>query len=231
MVQNNRHGVVRVGLIGLGDLAHSLVQDDHIRVVMNAVDDDDISNALRTSKPELLLVSPGDDWDLAAVRTICLEQHAWSQKVLMLVENPTPHGMIEALRSEVVGYLPVNSPTSQITNAIHKIAEGRTALDRELSNETLKHVATRSLNFPTNDETSPPGKKKLDPNLSAREVEVLEMMARGLTNALIADRLHISRGTVKSHVERIIKKIGSSDRTGAVVKGLELELINFPNKR
>ncbi len=64
--------------------------------------------------------------------------------------------------------------------------------------------------------------------LTPREIEVLELLAQGKTNRQIAEDFVLSVGTVKNHVEHIIAKLEASDRTQAVVRALELGLINFP---
>ncbi|MGH3088452.1 MAG: response regulator transcription factor [Rubrobacteraceae bacterium] len=84
------------------------------------------------------------------------------------------------------------------------------------------HLTDVKVSAETEDARSP---SRGDGLLTARQIEVLKLMARGWTNPRIADEMILSTGTVRTHVQRIIQRLGVSDRTGAVVKAIELGLI------
>jgi DNA-binding NarL/FixJ family response regulator len=104
------------------------------------------------------------------------------------------------------GALPRDAGTEEIVAAALAVASGLTALDRTLAQEALAGLA-RGRPEPVNDQSEP---------LTAREREVLQLLAQGIPNKQIAQRLSISEHTVKFHVSAIMTKLGAASRTEAV---------------
>jgi DNA-binding NarL/FixJ family response regulator len=115
--------------------------------------------------------------------------------------------VLGALRAGARGYLTKDAGAEQIKDAVEAVARGEAALD-----PAIQHHVLAAVSAPT--EAPPP---ELPDDLTPREVEVLELIAAGLTNAEIAERLVVSAATVKSHVNHIFSKIGARDRAQAVV--------------
>ncbi|SKB10002.1 response regulator [Aeromicrobium choanae] len=120
--------------------------------------------------------------------------------VLVLTNFDTDADVIEAIEAGAAGYLLKDAAPEEITAAIHAAAAGQTALSPS--------VATRLLARMQQPQTS----------LSARELEVLSLVAAGHSNTDIARRLHLSETTVKSHLAHIYPKLGVNSRTAAVAE-------------
>ncbi|WP_269513729.1 response regulator [Brevundimonas subvibrioides] len=142
---------------------------------------------------------PGMNGLEAAQRII--EQAA--TRVLLLTLHDTPEYVRRALASGATGYVLKDAGREELLHAIRAVASGRTALPGDL----LRKAMTPTTG-PRPDDLA---------RLTPREREVLESVARGLTNKEIARDLGIGPGTVKSHVEKLIAKLGVADRTQAAV--------------
>jgi DNA-binding NarL/FixJ family response regulator len=112
--------------------------------------------------------------------------------------------VLGALRAGARGYLTKDAGAEQILAAVQAVARGEAALDPAVQHHVLAALTE-------------PGAPELPDGLTPREVEVLQLIAEGLTNAEIAERLVVSAATVKSHVNHIFAKAGVRDRAQAVV--------------
>jgi len=117
----------------------------------------------------------------------------------------------KALRSGARAVLPRNATPSQIVAAIHAASAGLVAVPAEQSLAIL----------------SPVPEESIVESLTPREMDVIEMLAEGISNKLIADRLGISEHTAKFHVNSILAKLDANTRTEAVMRGLRLGLIKI----
>jgi DNA-binding NarL/FixJ family response regulator len=160
---------------------------------------------------------------LAATRTI--KRRFPRISVLMLTMYENQDYLLEAIRAGAAGYVLKDAPQQHLVTAIRKALEGEMVLSRTMTNQLLHDLATR---YQQALRTSDSQNENLASLLTTRELEVLELLALGLTNREIAEKLFISIGTVKNHVEHIIAKLGVSDRTQAVVRALEVGIISFP---
>ena len=114
--------------------------------------------------------------------------------------------MLGALRAGARGYLTKDAGAEDIRAAVEAVARGEAALD-----PSVQHHVVAALARPSS------GSPDLPDDLTPREAEVLALIAEGLTNAEIAERLVVSAATIKSHVNRIFFKTGARDRAQAVV--------------
>lgn len=130
-----------------------------------------------------------------------------ASRVLILTTFDDDEYLFEALRAGASGFLLKNCPADDLVNAI-RLAAGGHAL---FAPEVTRRVIERSTTGPT-----PVADPRLD-ELTEREHDVLELMARGLSNTEIADRLVVSTTTVKSHVSRVLTKLDARDRVQAVI--------------
>jgi DNA-binding NarL/FixJ family response regulator len=121
-----------------------------------------------------------------------------------------------ALRAGAAGFVLKDTPSDDLLRAVRAVAAGDSWLDPSVTARVLAAYRTAPASVP------PP---RLD-SLTAREVEVLGAIGRGLSNTEIADALHISQLTVKSHVGRIFTKLGLRDRAAAVVCAYETGLVS-----
>ena len=129
-------------------------------------------------------------------------------KVLVLTTFGDDEWVFDAIRSGADGYLLKGTPRADLVKAIKDTIAGKTPVDPEVAARLFAHVAR---NTPQEPESS------LSIELSDREREVLRLLAQGLTNAEISDRLYLSRGTVRNYISAILAKLGVEDRTQAAL--------------
>lgn len=131
-------------------------------------------------------------------------------KVIMLTTYANPGYLARAIRDGAVGYLSKDVDPNQVVKAIRSVAAGEEIINHELLRAALAGSVDDSTPAPEPTEL-PVG------DLSEREIDVLRLIASGLSNAAIADSLHISVSTVKTHVRHILEKLHVADRTQAAL--------------
>jgi DNA-binding NarL/FixJ family response regulator len=135
-------------------------------------------------------------------------------RVLMLTTFDLNEYVYEALRAGASGFLLKDVPPEQLVAGIRVVAEGEALLAPSITKRLIQEFAAAAPSTPA---APPPG---LD-ELTERELEVFKLMARGLSNAEIAAELVVSETTVKTHVARVLMKLGLRDRVQAVVLAYE----------
>ncbi len=128
-------------------------------------------------------------------------------KVLVLTTYVTDEWVFDAIRAGASGYLLKDAPREGVMRAIRGTLEGKTYLDPSIAGKLLSHVSSTKREPST----------LITSKLTEREGEVLTLLARGLSNEDIAERLFLSEGTVRNHVGSIVAKLGVSDRTQAAL--------------
>ena len=140
-------------------------------------------------------------------------------RVLILTTFDLDEYVIEALRAGASGFLLKDAPPQQLIDAVRVIASGEAMLSPAITRRLLDHVAPRL------EPVSPePAHARLD-QLTARETEVLRLLARGLSNSEIAGRLVVGETTVKTHVSHVLAKLGLRDRAQAMVLAYDTGLV------
>jgi DNA-binding NarL/FixJ family response regulator len=192
------HPVFRTGLATiLGDL-------EGIEVVGQAADGDEAVARAAELAPDVVVMDlhmPGRN-GIEATRAVLAHRPETAVLVLTMLEDDA--SVVAALRAGARGYVVKGADRDDIARALHAVAGGQAFLGAE--------VATAALARLTAAEAAPPF-----PELTEREREVLGLVARGLTNAAIADRLVLSGKTVRNHVSNVLLKIGAPDRSAAIV--------------
>ncbi|AHY47386.1 Response regulator containing a CheY-like receiver domain and an HTH DNA-binding domain [Rubrobacter radiotolerans] len=206
----------------------SLLGEDDFEVVGEAADGSEAAELCRRVRPDLILmdVRMRRTDGLSATREV--KRSYPNVGVLILTMHENQDYLVEAVRAGAAGYVLKDATQEELAEAIRKVHEGETALDEKLSAKVIQSLARNG------DDRRPPerpGAPGLTHPLTPRELQVLQTVAKGRTNPEIARELGIKTGTVKNHVERIIAKLGVSDRTQAVVKALEMRLISFPGEQ
>jgi len=138
-------------------------------------------------------------------------------RILMLTTFDIDDYVYEAIRAGASGFLLKDAPPADLVSAVQVIARGDALLSPRVTRRMIAHFA----------KTSGPA-RAVDPRLNGltdREREVLVLVARGMSNAEIADALFIAEQTVKSHVSRMLGKLGARDRAQAVVAAYESGLV------
>jgi len=137
--------------------------------------------------------------------------------VLVLTTYMDDKWLFEAIRSGASGYLMKDRPRQELIDAIKGTAAGDAYIDPSVAGKVLSSVASDS------------SKKEFDQsyNLSEREQEILTLLAEGLSNAEISQRLWLSEGTVRNYTSTLFAKLGVSDRTQAVILAMRQGLVSF----
>ncbi len=194
-----------------------LNSEPDIEVVGEAGDGRQVIEAAQRRGPDVVLMDirmPHLD-GLEATRRIVTDPEE-GPRVLILTTFDLDEYVYEALRSGASGFLLKDGPAEQLITAIHIVAEGEALLALQITRRLIAEFARRP------PRTHSPEQLKA---LTGRELEVLKLVARGLSNAEIADELYVSETTVRTHVGRILMKLGLRDRVQAVVMAYETGLI------
>ncbi|NWD68812.1 response regulator transcription factor [Pseudomonas gingeri] len=146
-----------------------------------------------------------------------LQQRLPALKVLIFTMDDSPDHLEAAMNAGAMGYLLKDASRDEVIHALQRIAAGEEALNSAVSARLLRRMTERNANGAGPSE-----------NLTARERQVLGLVANGMSNRKIGETLGITTGTAKAHVERVIGKLDAADRTQAAVRGIALGLVTQP---
>ena len=132
-------------------------------------------------------------------------------KVLVLTTFDNDEWVLDAIQAGASGYLLKDTPRDELIKAIRGTVTGRTYVDPSIAGKVLRQVSGHQTQPAT----------LITSKLTDREIEVLRLVGKGLSNADISDRLFLSEGTVRNHVSAILAKLGVSDRTQAAVIAIQ----------
>jgi DNA-binding NarL/FixJ family response regulator len=198
-----------------------LESDDTIRVVDEAANGDDAVALVRKLRPDVVLMDirmPVLDGLEATRRIISTADLLPLPRVIMLTTFDVDEYVYAALRAGASGFLLKDVSPEQLVAAVHLVAAGDALLAPSITRRLVERFARPSDKSPR----PVPGEVS---SLTSRETEVLVLMARGLSNAELAERLTLSEATVKTHVARILGKLDLRDRVQAVVYAYESGLV------
>jgi DNA-binding NarL/FixJ family response regulator len=197
---------------------HSILSgQDDIEVVGEAEDGHETVEAAERLHPDVVLMDirmPGVD-GLEATRRIVAR--GLSTRVLVLTTFDVDEYVYEAMKAGASGFLLKTAPPRQLADAVRTIAAG----DALLAPSVTRRLVEQFVRRPPPGTTVPTGLEEL----TERELDVLRLLARALSNAEIAAQLVVSEATVKSHVNRILAKLDLRDRGQAIVLAYETGLV------
>jgi DNA-binding NarL/FixJ family response regulator len=188
-----------------------------IEVVGEAGDGEQAVASTKRLRPEVVLMDirmPRLD-GIQATRRV-LADSALAPRVLILTTFDLDEYVYEALQAGASGFLLKNAPPEQLVEGIRVVAEGQALLAPSVARRVIEEFVRRPRGG------SPPDELE---DLTAREREVLALLAHGRTNDEIAEELVVSRGTAKTHVARVLGKLGLRDRIQAVIFAYENGLV------
>jgi DNA-binding NarL/FixJ family response regulator len=200
--------VVRAGIAAL------LAAQQDIEVVGEAADGAAALAEVARTRPDVVVMDirmPVMD-GLTATREL-----AGGPRVLVLTTFDADENVYRALRAGASGFLLKGARPAELAEAIRVVAAGEALLAPSVTRRLVEQVVSAGL--------APPPVATGVPELTPREREVLVLMARGLSNAEIADRLVLAEQTVKTHVSHVLGKLGLRDRAQAVVHAYETGLV------
>ncbi len=203
--------LVRAGLRMIIEAAPDL------RVIAEAKDGLEAVEAARRVKPDIVLMDirmPRMD-GLEAMRQI-IANTGEAPRVLMLTTFDLDEYVFDALHAGASGFLLKDIPPEQLVAGIRAVAEGDALLSPSVTRRLIESFIR--------DRNTTQRMPELD-ELTTRELEILGLIARGLSNAEIADQLVVSGTTVKTHVARVLSKLGLRDRVQAVVLAYETGIV------
>jgi DNA-binding NarL/FixJ family response regulator len=197
-----------------------LSAEQDLTVVGEAADGASAVELAQRLKPDVVLMDirmPGMD-GIQATRALAGPGVEEPIKVLILTTFGLDEYVVESLRAGASGFLLKDAPPEDLVEAIRIVAAGDALLAPSVTRRLLDRVASR---LPRANEDAIPALSEL----TERELEVLKLMARGLSNAEIAEKLVVSETTVKTHVSRVLGKLEIRDRVQAVILAYETGLV------
>jgi DNA-binding NarL/FixJ family response regulator len=197
------HPVVREGLRGM------LEAEPDLTVVAEAGSGEEAVAQARVTETDVILMDlrMRDLDGVGATERILADDPR--TRVVVLTTYETDADILRAVEAGASGYLLKDASRADLANAVRAAARGETVLAPSVAGRLVNQV-----------------RRPVTQSLSAREVEVLALVAKGLTNADIGRALHISEATVKTHLLRAFGKLGVSDRTAAVTTAMALGLLS-----
>jgi DNA-binding NarL/FixJ family response regulator len=196
------HPVVRHGLRGMLDA------EPDLHVVGEASSGVEGVALTVAEQPDIVLMDlrmPNGDGVSATEQIVASAQGV---RVLVLTTYESDRDILRAIEAGANGYLLKDASPAELADAVRAAARGETVLAPSVASTLVRQV-----------------RRPAPPALSARETEVLRLVAKGLTNADIGKRLFISEATVKTHLLRTFNKLDVADRTAAVTTAMEYGLI------
>jgi DNA-binding NarL/FixJ family response regulator len=185
-----------------------------IEVIGEAADGEEAVALVAAERPDVVLMDvrmPGTD-GLEATRRIAADPALGEVHVVILTTFELDDYVFEALRAGAAGFLVKDTEPADLVAGVRVVAGGNALLSPGVTRTLIAEFAARS--------TAPPGSELLE-ELTAREREVTELVAKGLSNEEIAARFVLSPATVKTHVNRAMMKLGARDRAQLVVFAFE----------
>jgi DNA-binding NarL/FixJ family response regulator len=195
---------------------------DDLEVVGEAEDGVQAIALARKLEPDVILMDvrmPELDGVEATRRLVTAGSRA---RVLILTTFDLDEYVYEAIRAGASGFLLKDVQPSQLVDAIRVVAAGEALLAPSVTRRLLDRFVDT---LPNGDQGPPPGLELL----TERELEVLKLLAQGLSNAELAERLFLSETTVKSHISSVLRKLNLRDRVQAVVLAYEAGLVRPGN--
>lgn len=209
------HDITRAGLRSL------LAQLPAVDVVGEAGDARSGIRLCAAQKPDLVVVDPsltdGPQDDIIAQ----IRQDSPRSAIIALSSQRDPESVISAIQAGATAFLLKDSPSAALAAAVERVLAGDAFVDRTLAGPLIHAFALAPLQ--ANQSFAP------EP-LTPREVEVLRSIARGRSNKEIAFDLHMAAGTVKVHVERILRKLSVANRAEATMRAVRLGILD-PEER
>lgn len=213
------HPVVRSGLAGM------LAAEPDLTVVGEAENGEQAVLSAAGLRPDVVLMDlrmPGLDGAAATAR---LSREQPGVRVLILTTYDTDTDILRAVEAGAIGYLLKDASRAELADAVRAAARGETVLAPAAAASLRSRVRMRGGSGGGGGGGGSAAVRSPAPGLTAREIQVLELVAEGRTNAEVGKALFIGEATVKTHLLRVFGKLGVDDRTAAVMAAMRLGLL------
>jgi two-component system, NarL family, response regulator len=194
------HPVVRAGLTSM------LGTQAQLKVIGSVSNGEEAIETLRKNDVDILLLDlrmPG----MSGIDTLlALKSNGVNVRVIILTSFETDEDIYRAVQAGAQGYLLKDTPLKEMVEAIRTVCAGKRYIPRQIASRLAERM--------------------MRTNLTARELEILGMLAKGLTNKQIGHALGISQNTVRNHANSVIEKLDVSDRTEAATTAIQRGLIS-----
>jgi DNA-binding NarL/FixJ family response regulator len=191
------HALFRAGLVSL------LEHFPQFEVVAQGADGRQAVEIITRTQPDILLLDVNMPV-MNGVQAVTAIRKISTCKILMLTISRRQEDLIGAIKAGADGYILKNAEPHELQKAIQLVVSGKSILSPEITSQVMQAIQSNAQPSPTTSVLTP------------REMEVLVLLSRGFTNPQIAQQLHVSENTVKTHVRKIMSKLGASTRTEAV---------------
>ena len=205
--------LMRQGLQTLLDL------ENDIQVVGQASDGTEAVAIVAQTKPDVVLMDVRMPRLNGVEATRQIRGQTPQTQVIILTTFDDDEYVFEGLRAGAMGYLLKDVSAEDLTDAIRRVARGEALIQPSIARKVVSEFARLGA------ETKKPDADELLDPLSERELEILKLIAQGMSNREIAATLFITEGTAKNHISNILSKLGVRDRTQAVLRAQELGLV------
>jgi two-component system NarL family response regulator len=193
------HSIVRQGLATIIDC------DPEMTVIAQAEDGQQAITLFREHQPDVTLIRMPKIAGVETITAICDEFK--SARIMVFTNYNSDEDIYSGLKAGAQGYLLQDAKPNELLNAIRTIHRGEQYIPSEIGAKLVQHISNS--------------------DLSGRELEALRSMAQGMSNQEIGTALSIGESTVKSHVNRILSKLGVNDRTQAVIVAVKRGIVSL----
>ena len=209
------HEITRVGL------RLTLEQVPDFRIIGEADDGGAAVNQIQKLKPDIVLMDIGMPTLDGIEATQQIKRNDVGSRVIVLTSHDNDKDVFAALGAGADGYCLKEISSTQLANAIRTVSDGAAWLDPGVASRVFRAAASLQ---PSSGGSARGGGGGQSP-LSSREVDVLRLVVEGMSNQEIAEALHLSVETIKTHMRHIMEKLAVTDRTQAAVKAMREGLV------
>ena len=206
------HALFRRGLVMV------LESEEGIEVVAEAEDGEDALVKAEEAAPDVVLMDVRMPKMSGIEATRAIAEAVPSAKILMLTVSDEEEDLYEAVKAGATGYLLKEISIEEVANAIRAVVTGQSLISPSMASKLLSEF---------NNLAKAAQQKVLAPRLTDRELQVLKLVAQGLSNREVAEQLFISENTVKNHVRNILEKLHLHSRMEAVVYAVREKLLEI----
>jgi len=213
------HPIIRKG-------THSLLENEKdFEVIGEACDGEEAVKLAGELKPDVVIMDIVMPKLNGIEATKLIKQSSPTTAVLILTAYSDIFYILGLLEAGACGYLLKDASGEELIGAIRAVRSGESVLDPEVTRKLLERVVEQPQNNVTTGVTAPAAQ------LTPREIEILKLASKGMSNKDIANQLFLSLRTVKAHLTNIFSKMGCGSRTDAIIKGLKAGYITLDESK